>query len=99
MRLHRRNFDFDPRIVKLSRIVKTAQNSIFLPGRNLSKFFVPFIKTDLQEFIYFSELSVSGMHHSLAKQDAFIAIVNFKVLPINEAPLTCILLRNHQMCA
>jgi hypothetical protein len=26
------------------------------------------------------------MHPSLAKQDAFIANVNFKVLPINEAP-------------
>jgi hypothetical protein len=37
------------------------------------------------------------MHHSLAKQDSFIANVNFKVLPTNEAPLPCILLRNLQM--
>jgi hypothetical protein len=38
------------------------------------------------------------MHLSLAKQDTFIAEVNFKVLPTNEAPLSCILLRNPQMC-
>jgi hypothetical protein len=39
------------------------------------------------------------MHRSLAKQDAFIANVNFKVLANNEAPLSCILLRNPQMRA
>jgi hypothetical protein len=37
-------------------------------------------------YTIFSELSFSGMHRSLAKQDAFITNVKFKVLPINEAP-------------
>jgi hypothetical protein len=38
------------------------------------------------------------MPRSLAKQDPFIASVNFRVLPVNEATLSCISMRNLQIC-
>ena len=43
-----------------------------------------------------SELSISGMHRSLAKQDACIANMNLEILPVNVAPLSRISVTNLQ---
>jgi hypothetical protein len=44
----------------------------------------------------YSELSISGMHRSLAKQDACTANVNLEILAVNETPLSRISVRNLQ---
>jgi hypothetical protein len=71
------------------RILKTLKVGVLNAGSNLRKSFVPFLKnysaTTYLRLYIFSELSVSGMHHSLAKQNAFIANVNLEILPVNLA--------------
>jgi hypothetical protein len=57
-----------------------------------------YVRTYIYIYIHISELSISGMHHFLPKQDAFIANVNLKILPVNKAPVSRISLSNLQIC-
>ena len=83
------------------QVFQNSQKWCFTCGCNLRQSYISFKKNSLPSmyiYIYiYSKLSVSGMHRSLAKQDACTANVNLEILPVNETPVSGISERNLQI--